>query len=67
MNLHKLTDIVIGGINMADYPDFCDAYIESACHPDGEALTDDELEVIDEDDETAFFVNEQIHENKLYL
>jgi hypothetical protein len=28
---------------MRDYPDFCDAYFDSAYYEDGTALTDDEL------------------------
>jgi hypothetical protein len=35
---------VIDNIDLRDYPDFCDAYFESACYEDGIALTDDELE-----------------------
>ena len=37
MNLHQLENVVIRDIFMADYPDFCDAYIESAYHLDGDA------------------------------
>lgn len=67
MNLNKLTDVLIVDIFMSDYPDFCDAYIESAYHPNGDALTDDELEAIAEDDDTMSFVNEQIYKHQLYL
>ena len=65
MNLNQLENVVIRDIFMADYPDFCDAYIESAYHLDGDALTDDELDHLSE---IRFgFVNAQIHEHQLYL
>ena len=38
------TDIIIGGIDWRDYPDFSDAYVESACWSDGRLLTDSELD-----------------------
>ena len=50
MNLNQLENVVIRDIFMSDYPDFCDAYIESAYHLDGDALTDGELEALLEDD-----------------
>jgi hypothetical protein len=41
----ELTDIEIDGIEIWDYPDFCDAYISAACFADtGEPLTDDEID-----------------------
>ena len=67
MSLHQLENVVIRDIFIADYPDFCDAYIESAYHVDGDALTDDELEALFDDDKTMSFVNAQIHEHQLYL
>ena len=67
MILNQLENVVIRDIFMADYPDFCDAYIESAYHLGGDALTDDELEALLDDDKTMSFVNEQIHEHHLYL
>ena len=67
MNLNQLENVVIRDIFIADYPDFCDAYIESADHVDGDALTDDELEALFDDDKTMSFVNAQIHEHQLYL
>ena len=30
IDVTKVTDVVIAGIDMSDYPKFCDAYIESA-------------------------------------
>ena len=38
-----VVDATVDGIDMQDYPDFCDAYFDSACYEDGTALTDDEL------------------------
>ena len=45
LNLLKkdITDIEVGGIDMSDYPKFCDAYIESALI-DGVEATEAELE-----------------------
>jgi hypothetical protein len=43
LNGRPVVDAVIDGIDMSDYPDFCDAYFESACYEDGTALDDDEL------------------------
>ena len=40
-------DDVDGG----DYPDFCDAYISYAEHTDGTPLTDEELDLLNEDAE----------------
>ena len=39
----KITNIELGGIDTNDYPDFVDAYIESA-EIDGVELTDAEIE-----------------------
>ena len=43
MELDKITNIELGGIDTNDYPDFCDAFIESA-EIDGVELTDAEIE-----------------------
>ena len=67
MDYKKIDNIEVDGIDTTDYPDFCDAYIESAYHVDGDALTDDELEALLDDDKTMSFVNAQIHEHQLYL
>jgi len=45
----KLCNIVIGGTDTSDYPDFTDAYISYAEHEDGTELTQDELESIPSD------------------
>jgi len=68
MKLSTLEHVMIGDVYLSDYPDFCDAFIESANHPNGgDALTDDELEAISEDNKTLSFVNEYIHAHQLYL
>ena len=45
LQLHgrAVVDATVSGIDMRDYPDFCDAYFDSAVYEDGTALTDDEL------------------------
>jgi len=36
-------------VNVADYPDFCDSYFESARWIDGSELTEEELECLEND------------------
>jgi hypothetical protein len=43
LNGRAVVDATVDGIDMRDYPDFCDAYFDSAYYEDGTALTDDEL------------------------
>jgi len=47
MKLNDLEDIVIGGIDMEDYPELSDAYLESATL-NGEEITEEEREEINE-------------------
>lgn len=54
---NDITDIEIGGIDMNDYPDFCDAYVESATFLDGTPLTDKQLDGLNELDDTVAYVN----------
>ena len=47
-----IDDLVVEGIDYSDYPDFCDAYIESATIiEDGEVrdATDEELDRLNDD------------------
>lgn len=45
LNGRVVTDVEIDGVDINDYPDFCDAYFTRAVFDDtGEALTDAELE-----------------------
>jgi hypothetical protein len=59
--LRDCTDVVIVGIDMADYPDFCDATLFSACDSNGEPLTEFELNNIPGEE-----VHEYICENQLF-
>jgi hypothetical protein len=43
LNGRTVVDAAVDGIDMKDYPDFCDAYFDSGFYEDGTALTDDEL------------------------
>jgi hypothetical protein len=56
MDYTKISNVVIGGIDYNDAPDFCDAYIESADY-DGEDMSEDMLEELNQDED---FVYEQI-------
>ena len=56
LDYSKISNVKVEGIDMADYGDFCDAYIESADY-DGREMTDEELEVLTEDSQ---FVNEAV-------
>lgn len=44
----RIEDVQVSGINTRDYPDFCDAYIESATYK-GRDMTEAELERLNED------------------
>lgn len=56
LDLSKLSSIVIAGADMKDYPDFCDAYIESADY-DGWEMTEEELDKLNQNRE---YVYEQV-------
>lgn len=58
LDLTKVTDIEFEGIDMADYPKFCDAYIESAVI-DGVEATEQELDIINNN---YSFVYEKLQE-----
>ena len=65
INFNEVTNIELGGVDINDYPDFCDAYVESAEKLDGTPLTDVELEAFEELDEARMFVNENAFETLL--
>lgn len=48
INIKQISNVEFGGIDMNDYPKFCDAYIEYA-DIDGRPATDAELELMMED------------------
>lgn len=56
MNVN-INSIRVDGIDMNDYPDFCDAYISYAEHGDGKPLTEEELEKLNED---KYLVNQSV-------
>ena len=63
IKFNEVTNIELGGVDMNDYPDFCDAYVESAEKLDGTPLTDVELEAFSELDETAEYVQANAYES----
>ncbi len=56
-----LKTIYVQGVDMKDYPDFCDAYVESAEFEDGTPLTD--LEIEEFNDKHSDIVSEKAHES----
>lgn len=59
MNLSKITNIEIEGIDTKDYPDFCDAFIASADY-NGKPMTEKQLDDIN--DSHSEFVHEKVYE-----
>lgn len=57
LDYSKITNVFVGGIDMEDFPDFCDAYIESADYGDRE-MSAEELEILNED---SGYVSEAAH------
>jgi len=54
--------IQVGGIDMKDYPKFCDAYFEFAETIDGRELTEDELDELSTDSDLLYEeINNYIH------
>jgi hypothetical protein len=47
----KLSSVEIEDLDPRDYPDFCDAFISYAESVDGVALTEEQLEILNEDSE----------------
>jgi hypothetical protein len=56
LNGREVVDIEIDGVNMRDYPDFCDAFFNVAYYADDETeLTDAELDKLrDENPELVY-------------
>mgnify|MGYP005676459239 CR=1 FL=1 len=66
LNNLEVTDVEVDGVDQKDYPDFCDAYIESAKFvSSGKELNDDELEKLKEENADLFFedIMEQIYDS----
>jgi len=58
---YNIDNVDIGGLDWNDYPDFCDAYIES-CDIDGEEATDEQLDEINNDSQLVYeLVEEWMH------
>lgn len=53
MELDKISNIELDGIDTNDYPDFCDAYIVSA-EIDGVELTNEELDELNRNSEFVY-------------
>jgi hypothetical protein len=54
----KIDNVIVQDIDMKDWPDFCDAYIES-CDIDGVPATEEQLEFINQN---GMFVHEKVWE-----
>ncbi len=53
LDTSKLDAVEVDGIDMNDYPDFCDAYIDYA-EIDGVELTDEQYEEVNEDSQLVY-------------
>jgi hypothetical protein len=53
LDYSKIDNVVVDGIDYADYPDFCDAYIASADY-DGREMTDEELDLLNDDSDFVY-------------
>ena len=49
----RISDVEVDGIDTADYPDFCDAFIAYAEY-DGRAMTDTELDTLNDDSDFVY-------------
>jgi len=58
IQFNKISNVVVLDVDRKDYPDFCDAYIDS-CDIDGVPATEDQLDLINAD---GSFVHEQAAE-----
>ena len=58
LDYSKISNVNIDGIDMDDYPDFCDAYILSADY-DGVEMTEAELDLLNDDRD---FVHEAVQD-----
>ena len=65
LKFEEVTNIEIDGVDMTDYPDFCDAFVLSADKLDGSPLNEVELEKLNECGETISYVNDNAYESLL--
>jgi len=49
----KIDNVVVDGIHHLDYPDYCDAFIDSADY-NGKEMTDEQLDELNEDYELVY-------------
>ena len=49
----KISGVEVDGIDTADYPDFCDAFIAYAEY-DGKEMTDEQLDALNEDGDFVY-------------
>ena len=61
MNYSKIEDLELRGINRADHPNYCDAFIASGFY-DGVPLTEEQIDELNRD---SNFVNAAVH-NQLF-
>jgi len=47
-DFNKITNVSLDGLDHGDYPDYCDAFIDSADY-DGKKMTDKQLDDLNED------------------
>jgi len=64
MNIKSLSIVEVDGVDMADYPDFVDAYISYAEDKSGNVLTDEQLSQLTEDNQE--FIQELAHEEMFW-
>ena len=55
----KISNVVLDGVHQWDYPDYCDAFIDSADY-DGKEMTEEQLDELNEDYE---LVHELVWDN----
>ena len=58
-NYKLISNVSLDGLDHSDYPDYCDAFIDSAYY-DGEEMTDEQLDQLHEDYE---LVSELVYDN----
>lgn len=58
LNTDMIGDVEVEGVDYSDAPDFCDAFISRAWWKDGTELSDNELDLLNE--EHGEFVYEKI-------
>jgi hypothetical protein len=59
IDIKQVEDIEFDGVDMSDYPDFCDAFPCDAVYK-GRTMTDDELDALS--DQHGEFLHEQLQE-----